>query len=65
MKITAIKVYGGRKEFTEIGKPGNKIYGITSIDATIENIQSPEDFDEIIKHLEGWKEELKKSKMVQ
>lgn len=35
-----------------------------SIDASIEDIRTPEDFDEIIKHLKGWKEELQKSKMV-
>lgn len=63
MEITSVKVYGGRKEYGKIGEPAQNIYGAISIDATIEDISTPEDFDEIIEHLKGWKEELKKSKM--
>lgn len=63
MKITSVKVYDGRKEYVP-GEPSKSFYGIMSIDASIEDIRTPEDFDEIIKHLKGWKEELQKSKMV-
>ena len=63
MKITLVKVYDGRKEYI-LGEPAKSFYGIMSIDASIEGIRSLEDFDEIIKHLKGWKEELQKSKMI-